>query len=248
MTSILLAFQFLTILPFKVKRFNADALAWAAVFFPIVGLALGLILAGVNYLLVSYGFNDIASNIVLVILLVILTGGLHLDGLSDTSDALFSGKPKDEMLAIMRDSHVGVMGVLAIISVLLLKVAFLSAIAPELKSKALILMCVLSRWSMPLSIYSLPYARQNGKAKSFMDGMNIWIFLTASLIALVITYFLLGVLGISILGATAAAAYFTGLYIKGKVGGITGDTIGAVSELSEVVILIGFIIVERSFF
>jgi len=245
MTSILSAFQFLTILPFKVKRLTDGALAWAVVFFPIVGLVLGSILAGANYFLASYGFNEIASNIILVILLVILTGGLHLDGLSDTFDALFSGKSKEEMLAIMHDSHVGVMGVLAIISALLLKIALLSVIGPELKVKALILMCVLSRWSMPLSIYSFPYARQNGKAKTFIDGMNIRIFLIATLIALVITYFLGGLIGISILGVTAACAYLTGIYIKSKIGGITGDTIGAVSELSEVIILVSFIIVER---
>ena len=245
MTSILLAFQFLTILPFKVKHLKDNALAWAVVFFPIIGLVLGSILAGANYFLASYGFNEIASNIILVVLLVLLTGGLHLDGLSDTSDALFSGKSKEEMLAIMHDSHVGAMGVLAIISALLLKIALLSVIGPELKVKALILMCVLARWSMPLSIYSFPYARHSGKAKTFVDGMNIWIFLVATLTALAITYFLAGLVGIMILGVTAACAYLAGIYIKSKVGGITGDTIGAVSELMEIAVLICFVVLGR---
>lgn len=245
MTSVLLAFQFLTILPFKSKRFKDSALAWASAYFPFVGLVLGSILAGTNNILHSYGFGGIASNIILVILLVILTGGLHLDGLSDASDALFSHRPKEEMLAIMRDSRVGVMGVLAIVSVLLLKIAFLSTIGPEFKTKTLVLMCVMSRWSMPLSMYFFRYARRIGKAKAFVDGMNIWIFIIATAMAIAITYFLGGLIGIAILGVVAVCACISDLYIKARIGGITGDTIGAVSELSEVVVLICVGVLER---
>lgn len=248
MTSILLAFQFLTILPFKAGRITNSAMSWATAYFPAVGLLLGLMLAGASRLLAYYGFNEFSANIVLAVLLVILTGGLHLDGLSDTSDALFSGKSRDEMLAIMRDSHAGVMGLLAVTSILLLKIALISAVNPAFKGRALILMCVLSRWSIPLSIYSFPYARQSGKAKAFIDGMNIKIFLTATLFALVFTYLLMGLAGMLVLGMTAAVACLAGIYVKNKMGGITGDTIGAVSEVSEVVVLAGIIIIARSLF
>ena len=245
MKSFLLALQFLTIVPVSIKKINPEQMSRSVIYFPVVGLLLGSILAGVNYFLNAFGFGGISSNIILVVLLVILTGGLHLDGLSDTSDALFSGKSKDAMLAIMRDPHVGAIGVLAIISAVLLKIAFLSAIGPALKVKALILMCVMSRWSMPLSIYSFPYARQDGKAKAFVDGMNIWIFLAVTLVTITIAYFLLNISGILILGVIGACAYLTAGCVKNKVGGITGDTIGAIGEIMEIAVLISFVILQR---
>ena len=222
-----------------------SALAWAAAFFPIVGLVLGIVLSGANYFLTSCGFSGNSANIILVVFLVILTGGLHLDGLSDTSDALFSGKTKEEMLAIMRDPHIGAMGVLALISVLLLKISFLASIRPQTRGVALILMCVLSRWSMVLTIFSFPYARAEGKAKVFIDGINKKIFLAATLITLVIIFVISRSAGILLFGITAVFSYATGFFITKKVGGVTGDAIGAINETAEVVILFGIAILER---
>ena len=177
MNNFLLALQFLTILPIRVNPAPArmglvkDAgeknMAYAAAYFPLVGLLLGAILVLVNALLGVLNIPLMTANIILVVALLIITGGMHLDGLSDTADALLSGKSKDEMLSIMRDPHIGVMGTISIISILFLKITFLFSINPSLIPTALILICVLSRWSLVFSLFLFPYARQEGKAKVF---------------------------------------------------------------------------------
>lgn len=245
MKSFLLALQFLTIAPIRIKKIMPGEMARAAAYFPVVGLLLGLVLCTANHLLSLARLDPFASNIILVVLLIVLTGGLHLDGLSDTSDAIFSGKGKADMLAIMRDSHVGVMGVLAIVSILMLKVAFLSSILLNTKGIAIVLMCVLARWSISFSVFAFPYARDDGKAKPFIDGMNKGIFFVSTLIALVIVFIIWKAAGPVILGITAALAYLANSFIKKKLGGITGDTIGAVNELAEAAVLFGVVILQR---
>ena len=140
MKSLWLAIQFLTTIPINIKYKDEKELPHALIFFPFVGLLLGLILAGINHLLFILNFNDLLSNVILIISLILLTGGIHLDGLADTFDALASRKNKEEMLEIMRDSHIGVMGVLSIVSILLLKISVLSSLSPSLKIISLILM------------------------------------------------------------------------------------------------------------
>ncbi|MDD5436405.1 MAG: adenosylcobinamide-GDP ribazoletransferase [Candidatus Omnitrophica bacterium] len=246
MKSLFAALQFLTVVPLKLKRISAGDMAWATAYFPAIGLCLGLLLAAANLLLSSMQFGPFVSNSMLVIFLLILTGALHLDGLADCADALASGKDRTEMLKIMRDPHVGTMGVLALVSVLLLKISFLSSISPETKGTALILMCVLSRWSMAMTIFLFPYARTEGKAKLFIDGIDKKIFLMATLSALVIVSIVSRAAGIVLLAVTAAFSYISGLIISKKIGGITGDAIGAISESAEVVILLSITLLERS--
>ncbi len=245
MKSFLLALQFLTIIPARIKKMVPDETAWAVAYFPVIGLLLGLALWPASRLLAIARVDPIPSNIILVVLLIILTGGLHLDGLSDTSDAFFSGKGKTDMLAIMRDPHVGVMGVLAIVSILMLKIALLSSILLNTKGIALVLMCVLARWSISFSIFAFPYARDDGKAKPFIDGMSRSIFFVSTLIALTVVFIVWKAAGLAIFGIIAAFAYLANSFIKKKIGGITGDTIGAVNELAEAAVLFGVVILQR---
>lgn len=245
MKSFLLALQFLTIIPAKIKNVAPGEMARAVVCFPAIGLLLGLVLWSTSHLCAIARFDPISSSIILVVILIILTGGLHLDGLSDTSDAIFSGKNRTDMLAIMRDPHTGVMGVLAIVSILMLKVALLSLILSNTKGIALVLMCVLARWSMSFSAFAFGYARDDGKAKPFIDGMSKKIFFVSTFIALAIVLIISKAAGLVIFGITAAFAYLVNSFIKNKIGGITGDTIGAVNELAEVVVLFGIIILQR---
>jgi adenosylcobinamide-GDP ribazoletransferase len=238
MSSFLLAVQFLTTLPLKIINFSDKEMAWALVYFPVVGLFLGLILLGLNTLLAILGISPAATNIILVILLIILTGGMHLDGLADTADAFLSGKAKKEMLEIMRDSHIGVMGVLALISIILLKVSLLSSLSVAAKPVALMLMCILSRWSVILIMYLFPYAREEGKAKLFMQGLNLKIFIVSLIAVLIFSFTLWGINGLLVLLIVASCAYLIGKVISRKIGGLTGDTLGATIELVEVVTLL----------
>ena len=160
MTSLLLAIQFLTVIPLKIRDVNERKLADALIYFPLAGLLIGLILAGLSTALFSLHFYEFTVAVVLVVALAAITGGMHLDGLSDTFDALAGGKDKEKRLEIMRDSHAGAMGVISIVCVLLLKAALIFSLRPQDYLPALILMCILSRWSMVEASSQTGYASE----------------------------------------------------------------------------------------
>jgi len=237
MDSLILALQFLTVLPLKIRKFSEKKMASSMIFFPVSGLFLGLFLSGIGRLLLMLNFSPLALSIILVVALVILTGGMHLDGLSDTADAFFSGRPREEMLEIMRDSHIGVMGVLSLVSVMLLKIGFLFSVSAALKTTALLLMCVLSRWSAVLAMFLFEYARMEGKAKVFIRGINLKVFLSSLAMVILLAFAIWRLKGLLVLAIVAGCAYLLGSFSRRKIGGITGDTLGATIELTETVVL-----------
>jgi adenosylcobinamide-GDP ribazoletransferase len=245
MKSIFLAFQFLTIIPIKIKQINEKELSWSVAYYPLVGLFLGLFLTGINNLLVVLNFEQLASTIILIVLLAIITGGLHLDGLADSADAFLSRKNKEEMLRIMRDPHIGAMGVIGIICLLLLKISFLYSINPSFKAVSFLLMCVLSRWSMVFLMFVFPYARHDGKAKVYIQGCNDKIFYMATILVLVFVFFIWKIKGLLVFALVLLSAYIMGKLINRKIDGITGDTIGAVNELTEILVLFSVFILEK---
>ncbi len=243
MSSFLLAFQFLTAIPLKIKDADENKLASAAAYFPLVGLIIGLILLGINFIISMLSFPSFTLSVILIIALIAITGGMHLDGLTDTADAFLSGKPKDEMLEIMRDPHIGVMGVLSVGSIILLKISLLATLQEPLKIIALLLMCLLSRWAVVLAMFLFPYARREGKAKIFIEGMTQRIFVLSLISALVFAFAIWQIRGLFALLMTAGFVYLFGKLSERKIGGITGDTLGAMIELTEVVILLTVCIV-----
>ena len=240
--SFLSALQFLTVIPIKLKETNEQKMADSMVYFPLVGLLLGLFLIGVNALLSFFNFPSLAMNVITVITLIFITGGLHLDGLSDTADAFLSGRPGEQMLEIMRDSRTGVMGVLSLISVILLKIILLFSISGSLESGALILMCSLSRWSAVAAVFFFPYARQEGKAGAFIKGMNLKIFILSAIVAIICASFTWQIRGIFVLLIVTGFSYAAGKFSTKKIGGITGDTLGATIELAEIITLLSVFI------
>lgn len=237
MNAFLLAVQFLTILPLKIKEVSEKNMADSMIYFPVVGLLLGLMLSVLNKFLLVLSFSSLALNTILVVALIIITGGMHLDGVSDTADAFLSRKPKEEMLAIMRDSHIGVMGVLILISIILLKIGLLSFLSTPLKTTGLFLACVLSRWSCVLSMFLFPYARQDGKAKVFIQTMNSKIFGLSTITAVICALAIWRIKGLVVLLIIGGCTYLSGKLVNRKIGGITGDTLGATIELTEVITL-----------
>ncbi len=237
MKTLLIAVQFLTIIPARIRAIGAKDTSAAVKWFPSVGLMIGLALAAILWLNRSINMPDIASSALTVIILAVITGGIHLDGLGDMFDALGSRKGQVEMLGIMRDPHIGSIGAIAIASCLILKTAFLSSIPPDLQIKSIILLCVCSRWSMVFSMHTFPYARKDGKAKAFMDGINSADFTTATLTAIIYSAISNQIPGFVIMAVIGGFTYAAGRYLTAKFGGVTGDTIGAVSELSEVICL-----------
>lgn len=245
MKSFLIALQFLTIIPVRINRIDKNGISKAVIYFPIVGLLLGLILTGTNNLFLFLNFEHFHINIILIVLLVFLTGGIHLDGLADTADALLSRKNKEEMLRIMRDSRIGAMGVLGLISIILLKIVFLSSIDVSIKPASLLLMCILSRWTLVLSMFLFRYARQEGKAKSFIQAANLKTFILSTVITIACVILFWKIQGLILLGIIALTAYAIGRFLNSKIGGVTGDTLGATNELIEVAVLFSICIVGR---
>ncbi|MDP2938856.1 MAG: adenosylcobinamide-GDP ribazoletransferase [Candidatus Omnitrophota bacterium] len=243
MTHFLIALQFLTIIPIGNKiTIDKKKLSFITVSFPIIGLVLGLILSCANQLFSLVLSEPLLINVFLIVLLIILTGGLHLDGLADTFDALLSRKDRQEMLKIMRQSNIGTMGVLSLISVILIKLALLNSLDASLKNTSLILMCLLSRYSLVFSMFLFPYAREEGKAKAFIEGMNFKIFSLATILSLIFSLLIFKLKGLIIFGMVVIFVLLIGKFITKKIGGITGDTLGAVNELTEAFILLNVLI------
>lgn len=237
MKNFFLALQFLTIIPVKIKHIDESRISRSVIYFPLVGLLLGLILTGANNFLYFLNLEHLFINVILIVFLIFLTGGMHLDGLADTIDAFSSRKNKEEMLRIMRDSSIGVMGVLSLISIVLLKIALLSSISVSLKMSALLLMCILSRWSLVLSMFLFPYAREKGKAKMLIQGTDLRAFGLSTIITLVCVIIVWRAEGLLIMAIVAIVAYVFGKFTSSKIGGITGDTLGATNELIETITL-----------
>jgi len=238
MRGFLLALQFLTVIPAATKmRPEKKDFSRALVFFPFIGLLLGLILAGFNSVLAYFFGQQLLINTAVVILFVLLTGGLHYDGLADTFDALGSGKDKAEMLRIMREPSIGTMGVLSVLSVFALQIGLLQSLEPSFKNSALVLMCVVSRYSLVLSMALFSYARQEGKASGFMEAVSMPAVIAATVAGSALAFLFMKELGLFVFTLTALLTFLWGSFITRRIGGITGDTMGAASTLAEVFVL-----------
>ena len=230
------ALKFLSILPVpSAWAGQGQEFSGSVKFFPVVGLIIGAIVAGCSWLL-GFVLPQIAVAAMAVILLVAITRGLHLDGLADAADGFWSVSDRQRTLEIMKDSFIGAMGVIAIVCVLLLKFACLGALGKDMLWRGVLLMVISSRCMMVLPISLLPYARKEGglgqlfrRTRSALNA--IWAFL----FALAASWFIAGVAGVVAAGASVLATIIFGYYCKWRIGGFTGDTIGATNELAEVV-------------
>jgi len=245
MTSFLIALQFLTIIPVRYREFTEKNVRRSMFYFPVVGLILGLFLGGIDQL-ISPVFPELLVNLLLVTLLIFITGGLHLDGLADTVDALGSHRSREEMLRIMKDSRIGVMGTLALITVLLYKISLLSLLPSSLKFRSLILMLTASRWVLLLPLLLFPYARSGeGKAQSFFEQIDPAIASGATIFTLTVSLTLFSYWGLFLLIGAGLLVLGFGKYIHYRVGGLTGDSLGASAEIAEIIILLGICLLTK---
>ncbi|MCH8930772.1 MAG: adenosylcobinamide-GDP ribazoletransferase, partial [Proteobacteria bacterium] len=141
-----------------------------------------------------------AVAVVLIVALVLITGGLHLEGLADACDGLFGGHTRDERLAIMRDPRVGVYGVLGLVAVLGLKWAGLQSLPSTVRVEALLLAPTLSRWSMVVAIAAFPYARTEGLGRDFHAKAWPWGVALSGATVLAVAGVLLGFGGLVVVG------------------------------------------------
>jgi adenosylcobinamide-GDP ribazoletransferase len=242
------AIRFLSTLPvpgatqlFRTSATGGDEKIFlGSVYFPLVGLLLAAIL-WLIILVFGLHVSGLVLAALLVVALVILTGGLHLDGLMDCCDGLFGGKSRDDKLAIMRDSRVGSFGVLSGVCTLLLKFALLAGLDVQLLPLALLTILPIARWNMVLAMYAFPSARSNGLGAFFRQAVTRRRVICASLLTLIIAL-LAGhiVVGLILWVSGALITLVVGEWVTHVLGGLTGDTYGAITEISEVVLLLLF--------
>jgi adenosylcobinamide-GDP ribazoletransferase len=232
----LAAFQFLTLLPIK-RSFTAQQIGRSTVYFPVVGIVIGLILAGVNYVL-SLILPSAVVNILLVATLAILSGALHLDGLADTLDGIAGHRTAEERLAIMKDSRIGGFGAIGVALFLIIEYVSLNSIPNNLKLYVLILAPTLSRWAMVNSIFVYPYARPSGLGRAFKDAVNWWRFGLATLVTVLLAVVSFRLAGLVVLAGCWIIITLTALYIKRQLNGLTGDTYGAINEVAVVTVFL----------
>ncbi|MDD2922839.1 MAG: adenosylcobinamide-GDP ribazoletransferase [Anaerolineales bacterium] len=238
MTSIIAAFQFLTIFPTLIKRmFTSQEMGRAVGFFPLVGVALGAILYAVNYA-ARLIFPASVSAALTLFAWVMFTRAFHLDGFMDTCDALFGGWTPERRLEIMKDSRMGAFGVAGGILVLLTQYAALTSTTKFFP--ALMLATTLGRWASPLVIYAFPYAREDGLVVEMKRNVSIWEIIVATLIAGVTAWLISGWLGFALMLGAALVAFLTARYAMRLLPGLTGDIYGTVTTLVEMLILVFF--------
>jgi adenosylcobinamide-GDP ribazoletransferase len=232
------AWQFLTIIPSPHHRkYGAEELGRGLGFFPIVGLFLGLAMFGLDHLLGLF-LPSILINVLLVIILIILTGALHLDGFIDTCDGLAVKSSVSDKLEAMSDSRVGGFGVVGGSCLVLAKFASLLALPQGLRASALILMPILSRWGMVYTISAFPPAKVAGMGWAVKLGANWKRLAIATAFSLVMALLLLNWWGAALLATLCLILLAFSKYLCARFGGLTGDNYGAMNELAEVVVLI----------
>lgn len=249
MKKLFLLFSFMTRVPVPNVEFKSEELGKSMKYFPVVGLVIGIILylvaRGVAFVTGS-SFPFLLSVFVLL-LEVLITGGLHLDGLADTFDGMFSYRSKQKILEIMKDSRLGTNGALALIFYFLLKWSIFAELFYTLGKNNfaifLVTMPIIARLGSVIHCTHFPYARGTGMGKTFVDhtkekDLAISILITVILLALVWStckeFPMVIAFAISSVLLTACQFFF-GKVVQHRIGGITGDTLGAVVELSEVV-------------
>lgn len=224
-----------------------------AKYLPSVGLLIGGILVGVSVTLRTVGVEpNVVDAVLLVIAWLVLSGGIHFDGLMDTADGIFSHRSPERMLEIMRDSRVGNFGVMTGVCVILLKIVGLLGVLNQGSSvliAALLLIPAWSRWCEMFAIGSFPYARQEGMGKIWHDttrtpnDLILGAILPAVATALCVINAGMAPLVVSL--CTIAAGLSASFYLASIIKGHTGDTYGAVVELSETLGLLLLILLQR---
>ena len=203
---------------------------------PLVGLVTGTILYAVSF--VDKILPESIMGIVLYVVYIIITGGLHLDGLADSCDALFSGRDKDKMLEIMKDSRSGSFGVLSLIVVSAAYIILL----PQVPREALLIFPVIGKCAPAIAANVAPYIRKEGMGKMFAENCT----LSSAVIAIIFTNVLGYILEPSyILGVNIAflSIFIMSKKIKTLLGGATGDIFGLLCEVSQTIFLLAINII-----
>lgn len=245
-----IAFSMYSKIPMPKTDWNKKNMKYALCFFPVVGIAILALVMLWNYISVNLQMGNIMHTAILVVIPILVTGGIHLDGFLDTMDALSSYQPMEKRLEILKDPHTGAFAIISAVTYFILYFGVWS----EVQGKALIILSigfVLSRTLSGLSIVIFPCAKNSGLAATFSDAaeknkvkyvMIVYIFI-CTLIMLFINV-LLG--GICVTTAFIVFIYYK-VMSKNNFGGITGDLAGYFLQICELLMALSVVFVEKIF-
>ena len=239
MKKFLIALQFLTIIPVRLKNVEEKELSGSVNYYPVVGLLIGFLLAG-SWLLLSIVFPVTVSALVVTGIYLLLTGALHLDGFADTVDGLYGGRTKEDIFRIMESSTIGAKGAAFTFLLLGLKIILISSLSTKAVYPALILFPVLSRYSITILMKYSDYAKENGLRKAYCGKISNISFLIINL-ASAGAALIFGVKGLVAFLTVALMAIIIKNYFNKKIGGVTGDIFGFTIETAETVVLLIFV-------
>jgi adenosylcobinamide-GDP ribazoletransferase len=230
------AVAFLTRLPVPSQwQAGPETLSSAAAFFPLVGL---LVSAGA--IILTHVFSRFVGHDVMVVIvlifLVVVTGGFHEDALADAADGFGGGWGKDQILSIMHDSRVGSFGALAIALALLARFVFLSNIPPQRFDSYLVAGQVTSRWTaLPLAFFLPPAREHSGQGVRVAGKITIFALVTGTLLAIAIVGIALKAQALWVMLSVLLITGISAAYYRRQIGGVTGDCLGATNQIAEVV-------------
>lgn len=245
MLKLIYALRFLTILPIPWKE-NEDMqkVARSMILFPLVGLILGGLLSIIPFFLLQR-ISYLTISTIVVIIWILITGGLHLDGLSDLFDG-FGGRTKENRLRIMKDSNIGAFGAISLIILILAKIVFVRELLLNASTYRhlfpLILTPVWARCMVLLSIRFFKSARPDGMGDFFKREMRNIDWIIPLLVSLAITLYLLSIWSLFTIILLVISIFIFAKYTSKKLDGLTGDCYGAICEVSELLVLLYFII------
>ena len=276
MKGFLLLLSFMTRIPMPKIEYDEEKLGKSMKYFPVVGIIVGFILLFFciifNFILKNISYSAVLPLMIIVVILtdLITTGALHLDGLADTFDGIFSYRSKHKMLEIMKDSRLGSNGALALILYFLLKFILLFSLIIESREGAVYAIMtypVVARFCSVVSCASSPYARGSGMGKTFVDNTKACGLIVAAIITILYTtgmvfmpfilftnyslpmQFIIKTISIImvIVLLLGIFAYAFSKLIERKIGGITGDTLGALLEISSLVYIFLLLVIPTFF-
>lgn len=238
MSNFFIALQFLTTIPVKSKKEIKDIeFAKSMAYFPLVGAVIGLILA-LAYNILNLIFPHQVNCAFILALSLLVTGGLHIDGFIDTFDSIAAREDRKRMLEIMREGRPSAIGIAAAIVLFLLKYSLLASLSKGAIEVSLIAMATLSRWSLVISSGLYPYAREGeGLGRRFTRNLSLKEGFISTAIAMLIAGLIFRLRIFILIPVICFVLISFNFYLYKKIGGITGDTLGALNEIVEVLTL-----------
>jgi len=232
------AVKFLTILPIdRAGRIQPRSMGSIVFWFPAVGLVLGAGAWSV-YAGLAGRFSEPVLACLCLVVYFVFTGAIHLDGLADTLDGAIGGRTRARRLEIMRDSRIGTFGVLGIVAACGLRWGALGSMARPIRPMALVLMPVIGRWAQTLGMTMWHYARRTAGTGALFINESRPSHLVGSTCVMLVIVLAIGRQFLPAVAAAEACGILWALLVASRIGGMTGDTLGSMSELTEISFLV----------